>query len=190
MAMINEYNPIDPDGVDALQSLLGRDISQICCAQLHVDVAAGVVFSHGVTFWLDGRSSDFVNIRTDWRQTQMTDYHKLVVERSHRPADIRFENGVMGSVSTYSCKLGHVEKIEIIQSTFEITSLPQKSGEQALVERIQYDRVINIFGDEGCISLSTEFGPILGEITIHDHHIPCATCDDEIMVVRTELTKA
>lgn len=182
-------SPINIESISALNKLLECNIQEIYSSQLNVDIASGLVSALDLSFWLDGHSSNFVNVFTDWIQTELEDYHRILVEHSETPSNIPFENKGIGPVSTYSCKVGLIERIEIIQSTFKVFSLPGDSQKQEVSETIEYDRVINIFGNEGCISLSTEFGPILGDIKIRNYPISGTDDIDESMVVRQTLSK-
>jgi len=192
-------NPLNDGEIAKLRRLLGREVMDLYAPSLTVDLSTGLISAHQISFWLHGRSSQFLNISTDWWQTELDDYHTFVLETSATPADIPFDasgKNVIGPTSNCACRVGRVQKIEIVQSKFEVIDGPDPAdmnnsdpaAAPPVKETIVYDRGINFICERGIISLATEFGPILGDIQIRNGPVTVSGDESEVMKVRKTLT--
>ena len=100
-----------------------------------------------------------------------------------RPVAIQYGNKTVGPASVVRCDIGVVETIEIMSSRFELSAVSGTKHETELGETIIYDRAINIHGNNGCLSLSTRFSLILGDIHISPMPVITASAAEETLVM-------
>ena len=183
-------NLLNDSDIAKLLELLGCAVMDLYSPSLTVDLSTGLITAHQISFWLDGRSNRFLNIWTDWWQTELDDYHTFVLETSATPAGIPFDSSGKNGIeptSNCECRVGRVRKIEIVQSKFEVMADSVPTRANPLTETIVYDRGLNIVCEQGIISLATEFGPIMGDIQIRNGSVTGAGDESEVMTVRRTL---
>lgn len=184
-------NPLNDNDIAKLREFLGCEVRDLYSPSLTVDLATGLITAHQISFWLDGRSNRFLNIWTDWWQTELDDYHTFVFETSAAPADIPFDSSGkigIGPTSNCECRVGRVHRIEIVQSKFDVMADSVPTSANPLTETIVYDRGINIVGESGIMSLATEFGPILGDIQIRNRLVTETGDESEEMTIRRTIS--
>ncbi|MBO6896305.1 MAG: hypothetical protein JJ868_02925 [Shimia sp.] len=177
---------ISESSIAALTTLLRQDIVIGNAPQLVVDVGSGRVTAFSLSFRLKNASVPFLNISTDWVQTDLDNHHTFVASLDAKPHDIAFFDGRIGPSSTVFLALGEVETIEVIQSTYEVRNV-DVSEQDKLEERVEFDRAITLYDSKGVVSLSTEAGSILGDIRIQKGAFRVSDDEDEVMTVRKTL---
>lgn len=191
--MKTEYQtPINAEGLEALQKLIGSKVCQVFAPELYVDLDREIVTAFRVCIRLSAPAGGFINVTTVWHQTKLDDYHELCIEYSETPIKIPYKQKdrriEVGPVSGVECDIGQVNKVEILQSSFELVSESIDGNDEPIVESIIYDRGVNVRGDKGVLSLATEFGPILGDIRISNAPISKETGGDERLSIRELLS--
>ncbi len=177
---------IGESSIAALTSLLRQDITTGDAPQLVVDMSLGRVTAFSLSFRMKNASAPFLNVSTDWVQTDLDNHHTFVASLDAKPLDIAFFDGRIGPSSTVFLALGEVERIEVIQSTYEVRSV-DVSEQYNLEEKVEFDRAITLYGSKGVVSLSTDAGSILGDIRIQQGAFRLSDDEHEMMTVRRTL---